>query len=256
MNDGSMPPQDAQGTQADPGQQAEPQLLAGKYQSPEALQEGLRNLVDKIGPEDAYKTLESRLGGGGDAAAGASAPPPPPASMAELMERAGVAGEDLVAEYREHNGLTQERYEAFAKAGIPQEAVDSYFQGQSALIDLATERAVNAAGGEQQLQTLIEWAGKSYDDAKVQQLQAQLNNPSTTKDAVQAILNDYNGSIRATTARPLLQGQAVPPPAAGYGTIEEVQAAMREVRANRNVVPEHIKQRLARTDPKLLQGRL
>jgi hypothetical protein len=137
------PPAETMAAEA-PAAEATPageQMLAGKFKTPQDL-------------EKAYKELEKKLGGG---------VPTPPPSIEAVLERAGVRGDEIVANYMSHGHLTNEQYEAIEKVGYTRDVVDQFLAGQAAIastrVDVtkqAVERAMEQVGGQQQWANLAE----------------------------------------------------------------------------------------------------
>lgn len=133
--------------QAEPETQEEQEevpLLAGKYKSAEEL-------------EKAYVELQKKLG----------------ASEPEQAEKAAVeaVGEadflKMQEEYAEKGSLSEETFKSLEGRGIPRKMVEAYIEGQQALADRQTQAVYAEIGGEQEYQTLIEWASKHLDNDEI-----------------------------------------------------------------------------------------
>lgn len=219
-------------------QAAGEQMLAGKFKTAADL-------------EKAYKELEKKLGG---------APPTPPPSIEAVLERAGVRGDDLAANYLTHGHLTNEQYEALGKVGYTRDVVDQFLAGQAAIaasrVDVAkqaAERALEQVGGQQQWQNLAEWARSHYPPDKIKEIDARLDNPSTTESAVKEMLYDYRVVAGRGITQPMLHGSAPPATTAAFESAAEVTAAMARIRSQ-GYIDEATKRRIAATPQHLFQG--
>ncbi len=145
-------------------EQAEQQLLAGKYQNAEEL-------------EKAYIELQKKLGGGEEE--GTAEPEEEGEQEKEVEVSAGeVLITDASMEFAEKGELSPETMEKFGSMSS-QELVEAYMQHRAnnptpktQQVDLTESQVntiVNQAGGQDSYNTLMEWAGsnlpENYTDA-------------------------------------------------------------------------------------------
>lgn len=229
-------------------------LLAGKYRTPEELERGYLELQRKLGrPAD-----ETPPPGGGelaDAQPTGETTPPPPATVQDVLSRAGLNQTDLANQYLESGQLTAEQYEKLAQQGYPREIVDGFYAGQMAQIQAVERQAADIAGGQQGLETLLSWAGKTMDDGTIAAMNARLADPSTAIDTVRQLKSEYDSAIRAGGSRPLIGGGTPPPAQPGFTNHHDYLAFLREVTRNgRRPTPSEL-ERIRQTPLAVTQGR-
>lgn len=184
----------AEPPQATPDQPAEP--LAGKYQSPTDLIEGLNNAREQAGlpryndavsramledipaAEAEYRKMSSlapRPGQQQQAEPDQSPPAPDqltidpasvePADLNQFLDSKGLSGEDLAQQWQAEGKLTDEQYD---KLGMPKAVVNEFLAGQAARaqaevvnVQQAVNDALQVAGGRQGFDNLAQWAAGS-----------------------------------------------------------------------------------------------
>lgn len=267
---------------------AAPQKFAGKYETPDALSAGYREIRGKLGLKEiaADKPLFGKDGLFADVTAlergyedletmiGRSAAPPatktetpkpgdglqltkPEATVEAILTSAGLKGEDLGAQWQKAGYLTPEQYKALADKGYPKATVDSYMQGQAAIAQNADaanasirQEATRLAGGEQQLESLIAWADAALSDAEHADLNARLKNPKLAGGAIRQMMHAHAEAVGAGKTAPLISGSAAAPSASGFTTLKDLNAARDRVRAGKGT--EDDKRRIINTDPDLI----
>jgi hypothetical protein len=153
--------------------------FAGKYDTPEALEQGIVEARNKIGlaqipdgthiigdmygdvtsAEMAYKDLESIIGK-------ISAPKPPTAAaepadaetpleikepvegeeltVEQILSKADLDPQDLQSHWAEHGNLSDEQYAALKKQNYTKPMVDQYLRGQAAVTQMTVAAATDA----------------------------------------------------------------------------------------------------------------
>lgn len=173
------------------------QALAGKYQSPTALIEGLnhareqaglpryneavsRAMLDDIPAAEAeYRKMTSLMRQQPGEGQPENAEPDPtspdqlaidpasvePSDLNQFLESKGLSGDELAQQYQSEGKLTDEQYE---KLGMPKAVVNEFMAGQAARAQAevqGAQQAVNEAlqvvGGEKGFQSLSQWAAAS-----------------------------------------------------------------------------------------------
>lgn len=219
------------------------ELIAGKFKS-----------VDEL--TKAYKSLEQKLH--------ERQPPPPeptpPIEADVVLERAGLRGDDLVANWQSDGRLSDEQYESLAKIGYSRSIVDQYLAGQTAIVankvnaaQAAANRAIAAAGGPEQWNALTEWARTNYDAKALADFDARLADPKTSDSAVKELLWDYRVVAGKGVSTSMISGTSAPATSAAFGTVEEVVEAMAKIRRGGRV-DESTKRRLMATPHHLFRG--
>lgn len=118
-----------------------PEWLPEKFNSVEDMAKAYSELEKKIGQPQEKNDNSETVGEG-----------------QEVIQNASV-------EYFEKGELSEDTYEALAKAGLSRELVDSYVAGQSALIQNEQDAIRNVAGGD--YDKMSEWAGKNLSDEEM-----------------------------------------------------------------------------------------
>lgn len=112
-----------------------------------------------------------------------------------VLEKAGLSLEDVQREFDENGELSEETYKALQeKAGFPRELVESYVAGLQARVDRLTTAAFDAAGGEDVLKTMTEWAADNADEVFIEGFNAavQSQDPKKVKKAVESLKKLYD----------------------------------------------------------------
>lgn len=163
-------------------------LLAGKYENVEALVEG-------------YKQLEAKLGGGGE-----NTPDTPQDQAGEAATQ--LFGQDQMTAWAEkvqsQGKLDPEDYTAIAAKGISAEMVDAYVRGFQAKAEEYTQAQLDQAapyfaiaGGQEQYNAMLEWAGQSLDPTRIEELNGDITSgdPARMVKAIQNVKELYDQSV-------------------------------------------------------------
>lgn len=221
-----------------------PVKFAGKYDTPEALEKGIREIRTKTGFEPLPDSLKL-IGDGGlyaDAAAaereykrmesliGAAKPtktadlsietPTPDAEfdVPTLVNKAGLRLDELQAQFSTSGDLTQDQYAAIRKVrpGLTNGDIKAMARGmvaEAALRAQAMEKVVTEAqqiaGGEQQLTLLRAWAAQNITPERLQRLNSQVKaDPAFYPDMVRLLTAEHSAAVGAGKAQPLIGGTA------------------------------------------------
>lgn len=134
--------------------------ILGKFKTTEELAKAYKELEKKLGTtkEETSPTEENK--------------PPVDTAKAddkvqEVLQVAGLKIDDLQKEYDE-GGLSEDSYKKLADAGIPRALVDSYIQGQEALLqkgqalaDETIQELLSVAGGQEEYGLMVKWASEN-----------------------------------------------------------------------------------------------
>jgi hypothetical protein len=82
---------------------------------------------------------------------------------AEAATKAGLNLDDLSAAYWDQGELTEEQYASLEKGGYSRQIVDQYIEGQVLVVEREQAKAYEAAGGEDQYTSMVEWAADALD---------------------------------------------------------------------------------------------
>ncbi len=160
----------------EPGEQpARPEWLPEKFNGPEDLANAYRELEaqntrDRQGLQEETPTPED--------APQVEAPVP----EGQVEEQVGLNLEGMADEYRQNNGLSEERYEELQKAGIPRDVVDQYISGQQAVGSQLKSEAESIAGGSEQYADMVNWATQSLTEGEQDQYNKAME--SGNRDAI------------------------------------------------------------------------
>ena len=226
--------------QQESGEAANARLYADKYQSVDDLEKGYQELQTKFS--------EAR---------------PSTSDMAidDILDAAGLKGEEVATNWREDGHLTDGQYEAFGRLGFSKALIDQYFSGQVAIAqngEYAVERmerkAQEMAGGPEEWQSLMRWAGNNLPENQIDGLNERLQKPTEYEGAIKELLWDYKVATgRLGGSRELLSGEAVPNTTSGFTNVNELVQAMGKAR-EQGYMDESTKRRIANTSQTILQG--
>jgi len=226
-------------------QQQQARLLAGKFKSVEDLEKSYLELQKKLGQRSQQK--------GKDTPKGLEIPKPSdevPSSVSDLLRAIGKDEATILQEWAEGRGrLKDETYIALAAKGFGRGLVDEVIRAKAAEYrdaqarqELIAQRAAELAGGQEQLQTLLAWAGQNLPDYRIQDLNERLARESSYEGAIVEIMTEYNKAVGAGKASPLISGGTTPPASgAGCRTPEEYLELIRQINsAGGKPTPEQI----------------
>ena len=219
-------------------------LLAGKYKSAEEL-------------EKAYKELESKLG---DQEA-EQAEPEPDAEPTSLSENASIITAASDEYYANGNQLSEETIQKF-KGMSSEDLVNAYIevtnspewtaQPESQVEDVSEAQineVKNAAGGEQQYQQMVEWAGKNLDAKAITAFDQVINTGSieAIKFAVSGLRSEYLNAVGYDGQ--MIQGKAPQTNQDVFRSQAELVAAMSDKRYDNDpAYRQDVIQKLERSD--------
>jgi hypothetical protein len=235
-----------QATQADSS--PNPELLAGKYKTPEDLENAVVELIKKQYSDPAalaefYKTLESNLGKPrenqkpdqtqGEPSESSSSDEPSGFQKEEVQSALEAKGLDLSefeAEFMEQGQLSEDSYTKLEQAGFPRQLVDAYIAGQQALAAQFQNQVFSLVGGEEAYTKMVQWASQNLSDAEKRAFNEVLETGDLAKVqlAVEALHSRY---MKANPSAPnLLSGQPPTSSVAGYASRAEMIRDMQDPR--------------------------
>lgn len=216
--EGQEPPQPS----GESNQQSDdrPTWLPEKFQSAEDLAK-------------AYAELESKLGQSQQDSDNNQNTDPTQFTETEVeqyLDSKGLNFDAFAQEVMETGQLSTEAYQALEQAGIDRKIVDTYIQGQTAIIGQIRQSAFSVVGGEGEYQKLTQWAQNNLSEGEISAFNASLE----TKDVDQALF-----AIRGLHARyrsevgvqpNLVTGQTGASSAGSYQSLAQLTEAMRDPR--------------------------
>lgn len=124
----------------------------------------------------------------------------------ELVSSKGIDFDALTQEYNTLGGLSPKSYEALAKAGIPQETVDAYVQGQFALAEKFQGEAMDMVGGREAYNEMADWARTNMTTGQLQAYNNAVSSrdPDVIKFAVGALKAQYESANGYSPKRQLM----------------------------------------------------
>ena len=136
------------------------------------------------------------------------------------------AFETFAKHYEETKGQpAEDQIAEIVKLGVPQNIVDNYLAGLSALSQLAFQQAHATAGGQDVFDAASDWASKSLTAAEIESYNTLVTNPATAKQGVEWLVSKYK------TAHPSEGSFVESTPGAAVGDVfrskSEMVAAMK-----------------------------
>ena len=207
-------------------QPEEAPLLAGKYKSVEDLEKAYGELQKKLGspePEQAEKAAVEAVG---------------EADFLKMQE-----------EYAEKGSLSEDTFKSLEGRGIPRKMVEAYIEGQQALADRQTQAVYAEIGGEQEYQTLIQWASKNLDSDEITVFNGEVQSGDLRRAKVAVKGLAARRIVEDKTVR-RVEGKSSASTGDVFGSMAEVVRAMRDGRYS--VDPAYrrdVEAKLARSGP-------
>lgn len=159
------------------------------------------------------------------------------------LKTAGIDRDALTAELQEKGSLSEESYEALAKAGFPKAEVDQYLTGGQAAEQAAAAEgeaiqtaAFETAGGEESFKSMVEWAAAgnlSAEQVGAYNALVESGNKEQAVAGVQFLKSLYVAS--EGQAPSLLKGTGAAAKQTTYNSTYEVTQAMADPRYGKDV---------------------
>lgn len=183
--------------EATPETPERPAWLPEKFATPEDMAKAYGELETKLSAPKPVETPAGETPAGEDAAKA-------------VVAEAGLDFAALTTEFTEKGAISDESYEALAKAGITRDIVDGYVAGQQALAAQITNEVFTVAGGQENYTAMVAWAGDNLpaDDVDAFNKAIDSGNISSMKLAVSGLkaaftaANGSEPSLLATTTTP------------------------------------------------------
>lgn len=121
---------------------------------------------------------------------------------------AGLDMSSLNAEYAETGELSQESYDKLAKAGIPNDVVDNYIEGQLAKVEVMRNQAYAITEGKEGYTAMVDWvkANASPEEIKAYNIAVNSPIPSIRELAIKDMWSKY-GADSGNTGKDLITGK-------------------------------------------------
>ena len=197
-------------------QQERPEWLPEKFESAEALAKAYGELESKMGQGEQQEQVEEEP-------SKETEPTTEPNPVESIITDASV-------EFAENNGeLTDETYEALAKAGISRELVDRYAAGQAALKNDELNNIKSAANGD--YDAMAEWADNALEDGEINAFRDVVQNGSVEQAqlAVKGLHARWQAEVGSSGPK-LVTGNTTGTSTMPYQSMQEVSRAMQDPR--------------------------
>ena len=154
--------------------------------------------------------------------------------------------EEASTEFWNNDGqLSEETYDALEKAGYPKHLVDSYADGQKALVQQQQTELESLTNG--QYDSMVEWANETLDQAELNSIDALIGSGdiSQAKLAVQGLYARYQNATGSTPK--LTQGAVSGTSTMPFKSMQELARAQSDprYRSGDKAYHEEIDRRLA-----------
>jgi hypothetical protein len=206
-------------------EEARPDWLPEKFQSPEAMAEAYRELEQKLsrGEETEDQDEEAQEEQEWDTEAS-------PDQVEDYLDQAGLNYDAFVQEFMANGGFSDDAYEALQQAGIPQDIVDQYIEGQQAIADDIKGQAYSTVGGEREYSRMIDWATNNLSQGQIDAFNASLETGDVDQAmfAIQGLAAQYRSDVG--TNPNLMSGGTTGTSAGSYQSVAEVTRDMADPR--------------------------
>ncbi|HAL06137.1 MAG TPA: hypothetical protein DCP26_02110 [Brevundimonas sp.] len=106
-----------------------------------------------------------------------------------------TAFESFSKHYEDTKGQpAEDQIAEIVKLGVPQNIVENYLAGLSAMSQLAFQQAHATAGGEDVFNAASDWASKSLTAAEIDSYNTLVTNPTTAKQGVEWLVAKYKAA--------------------------------------------------------------
>jgi hypothetical protein len=213
-----------------------PEWLPSKFKSPEDMAKAYSELEKKLGSrqkevsveqEDVSEDVSTDDGTDQDQEAEKTAEE----TAREATEAAGLNFDELSTAYWENGQLDDKHYEKLEKAGIPKDIVDQFIAGQEALLQATRQTVFETVGGEQNYNSMTDWASENFSKDEVRAYNAAVNGGDRTAAmmAVQGLKARYEANVGFEPAREV-RGERANPASSVYRSVAELQKDMSDPR--------------------------
>lgn len=132
--------------------------------------------------------------------------------------------EDMAAEFEANGTLSDESFKALEDMGIPRSYVDQYLAGLDAQREVVESKAYAMAGGKENYESMLEWAGNNLADEAIDEFNEAVNSlDAKVRDAaIQRLVSTYQEEVG--TGGNLLMGGAPKSGVDAYSSFEQLVA--------------------------------
>ena len=146
------------------------------------------------------------------------------------LEAHGIDYSSMSQDFWEKGGLSDEQYDQLEDAGIPSDVVDSFIDGQMALVDQTRQQAYNLVGGEESYKNMMDWAANNLtaDEQEVFNRTVDTGNPQDAVFAIQGLHSRYRSGVGVEPN--LVKGEVGDATVGNFQSLAEITAAMSDPR--------------------------
>lgn len=189
-------------------EESRPEWLPEKFQSPEEMAKAYGELEKKASSKPKQAKTEQ------------------PTETNQLGESISAATE----EFTESGELSEATFEALEKAGLPREFVETYLQGQGAIVDNQTSQVMETVGGQGNYEAMAEWAAENISETELEAYN-QVVESGSIEQATMAVRGLF-AQFSAAGGKPpnLIQGNTTGSSVKPFNSAAQVTEAMRDRR--------------------------
>lgn len=113
-----------------------------------------------------------------------------PEKATEVLKDKGFDYSKLQDEYNQTGAISEETRAKLAEGGISGELIDNFIEGRKAVVEKELDEMSTVVGGREQMQTIIDWAGKNLTPAEAESI-----NAIRDKNVIKIILKDLKSRM-------------------------------------------------------------
>lgn len=215
-------------TDIDEMQNMRPTWLPDKFSNPEDLAQAYYELEQRLsnGTQEDYSQQQELSADELQEVAYTES-----SEVAQLLDERDLDFNVFQEEYNANGQLSDEAYNALAEAGISRQVVDTWIQGQEALVEQQVSEIFDITGGQENYQQMLEWAGDNLSDWELDAFNNAVDRvDSASKLAVSGLYARY---LNSEGYQPnLMSGDYSANTAPRYESLAQLTEAMRNPKYN------------------------
>lgn len=112
----------------------------------------------------------------------------------EAVEKAGLDMDSLRNEYQVDGELSEDTYQKLLDSGISKDTVDSYIEGQKALVEKVQTEAFEIVDGQENYQAMINWASSTLSQEEQDNFNNQVasSNKGVRETAIRGLMSRFS----------------------------------------------------------------
>lgn len=176
--------------------------------------------------------------------------PPAAAPAAEAAQDDAVA--KATAEFAEKGEMSETTYEALAKVGLTRDVVDTYIEGQQAIVGQLEQSAFSAFDGTRESYgEAVKWAAANLSEPEIAALDVQLTsrNPAIVKQGALALAAKFKADADITPGRQIAGDGNASNTGSYFKSSFEMRTAMADARYGKDAsYRAEVAQKISRAD--------